>query len=313
MNAFNFDNKVNLVIAYTGELVDDGTMDVRDLGPALMSLGTLVNEANKLVNADNSSIAVKVNADFQKGSFEIQLELVRTLADQIQNLFTPTVSTKELIELLGLAGSTQSLLGLPNLMDLIRWSKRNPIKKAKKREDGRVEIISENESMVVHANVVNVFQSVAVRESLNGVIAPTKRVGIDSFQVRQNGMEVQTILKEDAENFTYNEAEIDVEDKKNVQETEQWVRILTVNFEDLKWRFQSGENKFYAKIDDEKFLGQINNGEISFTNGDTLKVKLEQTQLVKNDGNIKNEYRVVSVLEFNKRGKQIELPFDLEE
>lgn len=63
--------KSNITIAYTGPLVDDGTMDVQDLGPALMALGSLVNEANKVLNNDKSSIAVKVNADFRKGSFEI--------------------------------------------------------------------------------------------------------------------------------------------------------------------------------------------------------------------------------------------------
>ena len=41
-------SKNNITIAYTGSLVDDGTMDVQDLGPALMALGTLVNEANKV-------------------------------------------------------------------------------------------------------------------------------------------------------------------------------------------------------------------------------------------------------------------------
>ena len=81
-------DKSKLTIAYTGEAVDDGTMDVSVLGPALMALGTLVNEANKMINNDNSTIAVKVNADFQKGSFEIQLDVIRTLADQLQSLFT---------------------------------------------------------------------------------------------------------------------------------------------------------------------------------------------------------------------------------
>lgn len=37
----------------------------------------------------------------------------------------------------------------------------------------------------------------------------------------------------------------------------QWVRILTVNFEDLRWRFQSGDNKYYAKIEDENFLKEL--------------------------------------------------------
>lgn len=43
----------------------------------------------------------------------------------------------------------------------------------------------------------------------------------------------------------------------SVQIYVQWVRILTVNFEDLRWRFQSVDNKYYAKIEDENFLKEI--------------------------------------------------------
>ena len=56
----------------------------------------------------------------------------------------------------------------------------------------------------------------------------------------------------------------------------QWVRILTVNFEDLRWRFQSRDNKYYAKIEDENFLKEIENG-LSFTKCDMLQIELVQT------------------------------------
>ena len=46
----------------------------------------------------------------------------------------------------------------------------------------------------------------------------------------------------------------------SIQIYAQWVRILTVEFENLKWRFQSGDNKYYAKIEDENFLKEIENG-----------------------------------------------------
>ena len=35
-------DKSKLTIAYTGEAVDDGTMDVSVLGPALMALGIMI-------------------------------------------------------------------------------------------------------------------------------------------------------------------------------------------------------------------------------------------------------------------------------
>lgn len=305
--------KSKLIIAYTGPLVDDGTMDVQELGPALMALSALVNEANKVLNDDNSTIAVKVNADFKKGSFEIQLELIRTLAAQLQSLFTPNVTMEQLIAYLGLAGSVQSLVGGPNLVDVIKWVKNRVITKATKHKDGTVTLESETDHITVNVNVVNIYQSVPVRESFDKLVEPTRREGIDSFQVRadKDKTVVQSIKKEEAKCFEFDSGKIgNVKEKVEVTETDEWVNILTVNFEDLKWRFMSDENKFYAKMDDEDFIKQIDNGDQSFTKGDMLKIRRERTQIRKADGTIKNEYKVIKVLEFQKRAKEIELPFE---
>ena len=302
-----------IIIAYTGPLVDDGTMDVQELGPALMALSALVNEANKVLNDDNSTIAVKVNADFKKGSFEIQLELIRTLAAQLQSLFTPNVTMEQLIAYLGLAGSVQSLVGGPNLVDVIKWVKNRVITKATKHKDGTVTLESETDHITVNVNVVNIYQSVPVRESFDKLVEPTRREGIDSFQVRadKDKTVVQSIKKEEAKCFEFDSGKIgNVKEKVEVTETDEWVNILTVNFEDLKWRFMSDENKFYAKMDDEDFIKQIDNGDQSFTKGDMLKIRRERTQIRKADGTIKNEYKVIKVLEFQKRAKEIELPFE---
>ena len=305
--------KSKLIIAYTGPLVDDGTMDVQELGPALMALSALVNEANIVLNDDNSTIAVKVNADFKKGSFEIQLELIRTLAAQLQSLFTPNVTMEQLIAYLGLAGSVQSLVGGPNLVDVIKWVKNRVITKATKHKDGTVTLESETDHITVNVNVVNIYQSVPVRESFDKLVEPTRREGIDSFQVRadKDKTVVQSIKKEEAKCFEFDSGKIgNVKEKVEVTETDEWVNILTVNFEDLKWRFMSDENKFYAKMDDEDFIKQIDNGDQSFTKGDMLKIRRERTQIRKADGTIKNEYKVIKVLEFQKRAKEIELPFE---
>lgn len=305
--------KSKIIIAYTGPLVDDGTMDVQELGPALMALSSLVNEANKVLNNDKSTIAVKVNADFRKGSFEIQLELIRTLAAQLQGLFTPNVTMEQLIAYLGLAGSVQSLVGGPNLIDVIKWAKNRAITKATKHKNGTVTLESESDHITVKVDVVNIYQSVPVRESFDKLVEPTRKEGIDAFQVRKDKDKtvVQSIEKEEAKSFEFDSNKIEsAKEQVEITESDEWVNILTVNFEDLKWRFMSGENKYYAKVDDEDFIKQIDSGKQSFTKGDMLKIKRERTQIRKADGTIKNEYRVIKVLEVQKRAKEIELPFE---
>lgn len=304
-------NSAQITIAYTGPLVDDGTMDVRDLGPALMALGKLVNDANKILNNDKSNIAVNVNADFQKGSFEIAFECVRTITEQLTSLFTPNVNVDELLKYLGLA----STLGLPNLVDLIKWGYGKIIKKVKNNNDGTVTLIaSNNDNITVHINVFNTYKTVDIRESYDELLKPTQRDGIESFEVRDysSGEKkvVQCITKEMSKAFEFDASAIEDDTKVSVQESDQWVKLLKVDFEDLKWRLQSGENKYYATVQDESFLNDIEEGRISFTKGDMLQVRLEQTQTVKPDGTIKNDYKVIKVLDIKKRAKEITLPFD---
>lgn len=305
-------DKNNITIAYTGSAVDDGTMDVSILGPALMALGTLVNEANKTINNDNSQIAVKVNADFQKGSFEIQLDVIRTITEQLQSLFNNPTSVGDMLSILGLSGAIQSIVGIPSVIDFIKWVKKRKIDKITKHGNGMCSVSIGDETVNVNIIIINLYQSVIVRESLNDMISPVRREGINAFEVRnKQGNAIQSINKEESVGFEFSVADNTPEENISVQTYVQWVRILTVNFEDLKWRFQSGDNKYYAKIEDENFLKEIENG-LSFTKGDMLQIELEQTQTVRPDSSIKNEYRVLKVLKVQKRAKQIELPFDEE-
>ena len=90
------EKSTKICIAYCGPSVDNGSMDAKTLGEVLISMSSLVNQANRLLNNDNSSIDVRVKADFQKGSFEIVLALIQTLPEQIKSLFVAGYSIDQI-------------------------------------------------------------------------------------------------------------------------------------------------------------------------------------------------------------------------
>jgi hypothetical protein len=300
-----------ICIAYCGHLVDNGTMDVRNLGPALIAFGNLISECNKVLNHDDSEIAVNVNADFQKGSFEIQLELIRSVFAQVQSMFGDTAFTMENISsALGIVVNGGIIGG--GLLGLLKWLKGRKIEKATDNKDGTVTIHVEGEHLTIKQPVINIYQSVPVRESIQKVLDPVKLDGIDSFEVRDVRKKDDRIVSRiDKNEIVYFDITDHLEPITNVSTQEVLVKILSLSFEENnKWRLLLGTDKIYANIADETFVKQVKDSIISFTNGDTLKVLLEITQTIEQDSSIKNTYRVLKVIDVIKRPKQISLNFE---
>src|SRR3954447_24454092 len=80
-------SSTGLLVAYDGPALKDHTIDVRDLAPALLGAGALFEEANRVLNADRASVRVRVRAS-REGSFQIDLQIVQTIAKQIEGFLT---------------------------------------------------------------------------------------------------------------------------------------------------------------------------------------------------------------------------------
>ena len=78
-------------IAYDGVALRDGAMDVRDLAPALLALGQLMDAANANLNGSAAHIQLQVKAT-EKGSFKIAFDLVQDWHQVIQIFSTPEAS-----------------------------------------------------------------------------------------------------------------------------------------------------------------------------------------------------------------------------
>ena len=78
--------QISFSISYDGPALADGTMDVFDLAPALVSVGELFNEANVILNGDQTTFKTSMKA-ISKGSFQIELALSQTALEHIVALF----------------------------------------------------------------------------------------------------------------------------------------------------------------------------------------------------------------------------------
>lgn len=61
-------------LTYDGPAVEDGSMDVRDLAPALLAVGQFIEAANRVVHGDNATAKVQVRT-VSPGSFHIGFDI----------------------------------------------------------------------------------------------------------------------------------------------------------------------------------------------------------------------------------------------
>ena len=288
--------RTTLCVAYVGEAVN-GAMDVNELAPSLLALSNLVSEANQILNNDGSKIAVRISSHFERGSFELSLELVRNLPAQIKFLlFDSSYSLNEILNAVGLFCTISG----GSLFALYKFIKGRKVTKVEKTDKDTVRIFVEEESREFFIGSWKLFQSQNVRRHVDGLIHPLKTDGINDLEFRDadNKQVLEKISTDETEYFS---SEVQEELKEFVSSQKLMLRILRVSFDrDLKWRFDDGESQFYADIKDEEFWAAVEARQITFGCGDTIIAEIETTQQYVKDDLKKSSKTVTKVLRINK-------------
>jgi hypothetical protein len=310
------DDRGKIRIAYDGSALENGSMDVNDLAPALIAFSSLVNRANEVIG-NKQPIRVMLKADdIKKGSFDVILELVYTALEQAK-LFVGMADNSgitALIDVLGW-GKTCGGIAVGGVFWLIKKIKGQTITNITAAENGYAKITLINGITIdVDEKTLKVYLDHEARERIEKVVEPLKRTGIDTFELRnpadyKDKHPAVAIEKDDLPYFKTPElTSLDEDAITNIQEM--YVKIVSVVFDEKqKWRFSDGEIVFWAIIEDRAFWAEIENGTRAFRSGDKLKVKCEIHQYFDN-GNPVTERRILEVLKVIERPTQIKLDFN---
>lgn len=293
-------------IAFSGAAVENGDIDVRDLAPALLALGDLIQEANKVINGDSSSAVVKVRAT-DRGSFEISFvlqwaESAHAILDWIVGNKESIAAANQLLDLILKAGGVAAMpCGLLALLKKIGNRKPDKVEE----RDGNVYIFMGDTHFLTNKKVLGLAEHVAVRRHAQKFISILERNGIDSISSKVHGEDEVTLIKEDVGSFELpdlSEREVLYDGVRTMN-----LQIISLTFRDEgKWRFTDGLEPFTASIEDEKFLEKIHATEVVFGDGDYLVCQVRERQFRTSKG-LKTERTIVEVLEHRPYPRQLKL------
>jgi hypothetical protein len=292
-------------VVFDGPAIHDGSMDVRDLAPALLAIGRLCEEANRVLLGEEVKIAVNVRADFHKGSFDVGLEVIQSLYNQMLALFGSDTASAAM-NLLGFIGFSSGCGS--GLIKLIKWLRGRRPTRVITLEDGNVKIEFDGQSMIVSSEVLKLYTDLNVRKAAQATTRPLEREGIEEIRFQVGGNDMEKIKKKDVVSFVVP----DPDDEKIVDEerTIAYTVISPTFKEDNKWRLHDGQNTINATMDDVDFLARIDSKDVSFAKDDMLVCRVRVEQIRTKAGGLRSEYTIIRVLEHHTAARQIPLPFN---
>jgi len=290
--------KAAFKIAYDGEALRDHSMDVRDLAPALLSLGKLFDAANLALNGDKATIKLQVKAH-SAGSFEVALELFQSWGAQVSHFLagefvTSVINLKELVVGIGSGG-----IGIFWLIKKLRGKKPDRIEHL---NNGMVSLELQGETLIVPVALLRLYQDVAVRMATEEILKPLYHDNIDRFIIKDDDTVTEEITKADIVYFTLPEIRDEIL-TENIHEAA--YSIISLAFkDDNKWRLHDGNSTISVQMKDDVFRRKVEENLISFSKGDILKCRVKTIQWRTIDG-LKTEYEVLEVIEHMPAAKQM--------
>lgn len=289
--------EVEFEIAYDGPALVAARMPVRDLAPALLALGDLFVDVSKTLYPDREPVALSVKAT-NEGSFLVHLTLeAKSTWDEIVAIFaSDTATALTAIQTLVIGPVGAGLFWLIKFIRGRRIAKREPL------QPGTIRItLTDGTVFEVQADLLALYERSDVRRKAQAVVEPLRRDGIDEVRFSERGVPTVTITDDEVPAFDVHEEPVET---LTDQEQTIVVEIVAPAFDDRKWRLNDGHGNFWASVEDESFLEQVQNGE-AFRKGDMLRCRIRSIQTQTPTAGLHGERIVEEVIQHIPRPEQL--------
>lgn len=284
-------------IQYEGPALETGQMDVRDLAPALLALGSLCDEANALLNGSETKASLQVRADFKKGSFEAHLHLGVSWYEHLRTvLLGKPKDAKEILEILGFYGGL-AIGTVKGLLWLVKAIGPRKVTDSISLGDGTTKIVVENNiTIIADSHAWELYRKRSVIHDIQSVAAPLSREGVEALHVKRRGQIEGEITKSDLPaiwRMPDNSPEPDIVSESTI--TKVYEVITGSKNPEYIWRLSDGEAVISVHIEDEQFFEDIASGKLIISLGDYLRAEVRSESRFE-QGKLKTTTRVTRIL-----------------
>ena len=310
--------KETIRLRFNGPAVDEHTMDVVDLAPALLAVGELCKLANREINQDQTHVNVLVRADQEHHCFELSLEIIQSLLSGVQGLIRdPKVAnTKEILEWIGIIGGG-AIGGGMGLLKFLAWLKgrshSTKIITQEGQDNIQVSVEGDENVISIAPQVSNLSKNPTIRRLAAELVAPTLQEGYDSIEIEDTYGQTEIIEEEDARGIYASHVQESRSEKTldEPQEFKAWISVYGPVYDTAapRWRFKFGDRIEYMNISETKIAEDaIKRGGALIS--DAYYATIRMVQSITETGSIKNSFSVVKVEKFEPGKLQIQKAFE---
>jgi hypothetical protein len=278
-------------IAYLGPKLDEGRIDLRLISDGIGGFAAMTERSSTILYGQSYDHTAELVASPRRGSVIIPIDIVSHGIKVVEHgwqvgenlLLSPAIQAlANLCTLLGI-GSVPVAIGLFRMFKTKKGRQLDPV-----IDDLLLKNLELNLEL---KRYIRLYNDAEVRSSLRRTLRPLREDGIIEFQTRHRGKVIESVTKADL--LSADEAEL----KDIVEYEERWLDIQKVALvPHLAWHFSGEGQTFDAKIEDEKFWKQVDEGD-RYGARDRLRVVLKTTASHDRNGKMHVEQLVTEVLD----------------
>lgn len=274
-------SRAQVIMRFDGPALSNHEIDVQELAPALLALGDVCVIANEVLNGSAARVQVLVRADIEQRCFQINIELVQSLYEQLTTFLDSKLvqDAKNIFEWLGLISGGAG--GLFLLFKHLTKGEPEPNPRVEVRaEDGSViyQIIGDGNTITIASEVHRLAQEPRMFPAFKRMVTPLLREGYDKLEFESGGQVTQYFTKEEARKIvgTPSEAILSKDGKYLESQIRTEVKIRKPCYEgNAKWGVQY-KKAVDAKMVDQEWLDEFQTGRVPAPPGSSLIVDLEE-------------------------------------